>query len=1101
MPWPFWSFRRRPHGPPRRTPPGLERLEHRRALAVAPGLVEFGSQPAGPLTGKIVYASAGHGWEYSDVLARWNTDRGNLGSLVEDFGNQDQFSLYVDYVFQAGATVVPMRPVGRQLNEVVVDNDSPDVVWSGSWSNSTGGVRWYDEDYGTTVDSVRYRFASVTAEPATATASFAPTIPAAGLYPVYAWASQGSNRASQTYTVNHTGGRTAVTIDHRMVGDGWIYLGTYHFAAGRAIATGSVTIGNQSNGGGSVVIADAIRFGNGMGDVPHGPSGIGIGSPSGYPREDENALLWTWRSVGQGRDFAKPSAVVGTDNVSAPLRMAEAMNADTNPYGTSVYVGFHSNATTGSFSTATARGAIGLIHTTSPTPNQAGLATRLARQINVDMRSRDGDFGPAWSSRTTYTLSGSYGEISNSRAAGEFDATIIEVAFHDETLDNGLLRDPRVRDQIARSVYEGTLEHFTDFPGTTTPPMNVTLPSPPQQVAAVAAADGTVTVSWIPGPSSSGGVDGVFGSPATAYRVEASVDGVGFDGGTLVLGGASRSLTIGGLDRGRPYRFRVVAENAGGRSLASEVVSVLPMADRRQLLIVNGFDRLDAGQNFKQTYAYGGTTTERVWPRFNNSRDYPAVVHTAIEAARPGVRVDTASNEAVIQGVVRLTDYEAVVWILGTESTATRTFDATEQQLVEAFLAAGGDLFVTGSDLAHDLDAQNNGRTFLRESLGFSVAAGDANTFQVAAAAGGIFAGIAGFTFASGSAYSTVDGQTYGVNAPDAFAVAAGSSAALVYAGGDGGVAGVHRPGSGGRGSVIAFGFPFEIIASPATRVAIMERVLASFAIVPPRPDIEVEAGETLLDSSVHTGDAPLVKRGAGTLVLTAANHHTGGTVVSEGTLVVRAREALGSGGLDVRDGARVVFDIGDGDVVVSAISLAAGGLIDVGAGRLTATAGLSREVILSAIRTGKADGAWNGSSGLTSGSVATAVAAGLPRTLGWGSTGNSFTISFAAPGDTNLDGIVDIQDVAAMFGGGHLDANTPCTWEQGDFNHDGIFDLLDVSDFAGTRLFDAGSYHPPGGPTASSMSGPASPSIADLAFAALVVESVPMTSKRRPRT
>jgi hypothetical protein len=133
----------------------FEGLESRRALSVAPGLVPEGGQPTGQLTGRIVYTSAGHGWEYSDVLGRWNTDRGNLGSLVEDFGNQDQFSLYVDYVFRAGATVVPLRPVGRQLNEVVLDNDSPDVAWSGSWSNSTTGARWFDEDYGAPVDAGR----------------------------------------------------------------------------------------------------------------------------------------------------------------------------------------------------------------------------------------------------------------------------------------------------------------------------------------------------------------------------------------------------------------------------------------------------------------------------------------------------------------------------------------------------------------------------------------------------------------------------------------------------------------------------------------------------------------------------------------------------------------------------------------------------------------------------------------------------------------------------------------------------------------------------------------------------------------------------------
>src|SRR5687768_15174393 len=101
----------------------VEELECRRMLAVSPGMVAVGSQPAGNLTGKIVYTTPGHGWNWSSVLGRWATDRGENNDMVEDFGTQDQATYYVDYLFRAGATIVPMRPVGRQINEVVLDND------------------------------------------------------------------------------------------------------------------------------------------------------------------------------------------------------------------------------------------------------------------------------------------------------------------------------------------------------------------------------------------------------------------------------------------------------------------------------------------------------------------------------------------------------------------------------------------------------------------------------------------------------------------------------------------------------------------------------------------------------------------------------------------------------------------------------------------------------------------------------------------------------------------------------------------------------------------------------------------------------------------
>lgn len=1036
---------------------GPEPLEPRLALAAAPGLVAVGSQPQGALTGKIVYASAGHGWQWSDVLDRYATDRGNLLSLVEDFGNQDQLTFYADYLFRAGATVVPMRPVGRQLSEVVLDNDSADVTWTGSWSTSTAGTRWYDEDYGAVADSARYRFASVNAAGETATATYAPTIPAAGFYPVYAWASASSNRTDQLYRVNHTGGSTQVRIDHRKVGNGWVYLGTYHFAAGRAPADGSVTVSNASTAGGSVVIADAIRFGNGMGDVPSGANGIGTGAVSGHPREDENSLHWLWRGVGQGTTFTSPSTVIGTDNVSAPARMAAEMNADTNPYGSSVYVGFHSNATTGNPSTATGRGAIGLVHSSNPTPNQDNLATVLARQINVDMRALDGRFEYDWSTRTTYALSGAYGEISNLRASDEFDSTIIEVGFHDHTSDNALLRDAGARDQIARSTYEGTLEHLIDFPGTTVAPVNVTVPSPPTQVAVTSTADGRATISWIAGPSSTGGTGGVFGSPATGFRIYGSTDGLGFDGGTVAAGGSTRSLTITGLDPSRPYQFRVAATNTGGESAPSEVVSVLPSAGPRQVLLVNGFDRIDKSQNFKLTYLTGGTTTERVWARYGNSRDQTAAVHAAIQAARPGLRVDSASNEAVAQGAVSLGAYDAVIWILGTESTADRTFDATEQSLVEQFVAGGGHLFVSGAEVGWDLDSQNNGRTFFRTTLGAGYAADDAGTYQVTASAGGVFAGLAGFAFSNGVSFTGLDGQTYNVAYPDVLTAQTGSAVALAYSGGSGGAAAIQRTGTAGRGNVVVAGFPFETITQSASRVAIIDRVLGFFTLVPDVP-ITVAAGATVTDAVTRSGVLRLVKRGAGRLVVDRANTFSGGTVVEAGELVIRDPAALGSGGIEVRDGARLTIDCGFGRVQFASLALAAGGRIDVGTGGLViAAGGAGVAEVRQRIAAAGSQGNWAvGTAGIGS----AAAGPGTHRAVGLVVRDDgSMLVSYAAPGDLDLDGVVDIIDVAAMFATGMFDSGRPADWSEGDFNYDGVVDLLDLGEMLAADLFDGGSY------------------------------------------
>ncbi|MFO0788564.1 MAG: fibronectin type III domain-containing protein [Pirellulales bacterium] len=816
----------------------FEPLEQRLALAAA-GLVPVGSQPAGALTGKIVYMSPGHGYQY-DSSDQWYYGRSETQEMIEPLGTQDQGTYLADYLFRAGATVVPMRPIGHQLNEYVLDNDSVGVMFTGSWSNSTG-TRYYDEDYGATADAVSYKFASVNATE-TATATYTPNFASGGFYPVYAWAAYGSNRTNQLYEINHSGGTMEVRIDHRMVGNGWVYLGTYHFDAGSNPASGSVVISNQSTAGGSVVIADAIRFGNGMGDVPDGPNGAGNsgGTISGKPREDEAALLWIIRSIGMGVNTSTFFSVTGTDpNVSGPARLAEEMNANTNAFGSSVYLAIHSNAASG-----TARGAIGLItNSGSPTPNQTNLATWIGQQINEDLRAVDQDLGFTWSTRTTYTLTGAYGEFNaddftNSNGVVEMDATLAEVAFHDNVDDALIMRNPKGRDAIGRAMYQALVQYFDVYGGLNAP---LTAPSAPTNVSAVSNGSGQVTISWVAGPTST-----AYGAAATDYRIYASTDGYGFDGGRLastIAGGTATSKTITGLDPNVAYFFKVVAVNSGGESPASEVLTALPQGGAKQVLIVNGFDRNDASQDFRYTTQLtipgSNVVVDRVFPRYNNSFDYVVQVQRAIQAEAPGVHVASTSNEAVINGTINLNEFDTVVWISGTESTTDHTFDATEQTKVTSFIAAGGNLFVTGSELGWDLDQQNSGRTFYESTLKADYVNDDAGTYTVAAVGGGIFAGLSNFGFSSGATFSNLDGQYYDVAYPDVIAPQAGATSALTYSGGTGGTAAIQYAGTGGQGSIVMFGFPFDTITSAATRQTVMGRVLDFFGVAAPTPNAD----------------------------------------------------------------------------------------------------------------------------------------------------------------------------------------------------------------------------------------------------------------------
>jgi hypothetical protein len=442
----------------------------------------------------------------------------------------------------------------------------------------------------------------------------------------------------------------------------------------------------------------------------------------------------------------------------------------------------------------------------------------LGVEINNDLVAQNGRFEHNWHNRgSNVTLDRSdieFGEINNTYINNEFDATIMETGYHDNQLDADMLRDPRVRDALARATYQGLIKYFRAVDGNSTP--LTALPNVVAGVHARSSAPGSVTVSWDP-PAA----NGYAGDSATGYRIYASTNGYGFDGGTFVPGGAATEITLAGYNAEAPHYFKVAAVNAGGESASSEVMATLPAGGAKQVLVISGFDRLD--KSLDPTQIVEGSPTSRVRPRWSNSRDYTVQVASAIHAAAPGVHVDSASNESVIDGSVNLSEYDTVVWILGEESTADRTFDASEQAKVEQFIASGGNLFLSGAEIGWDLDQQNKGRTFFENTLKGNFVADDAGTYQAKGITGQIFAGL-DLEFDDGS-------QFYNVEYPDVINPQAGAIAALTYVGGTGGNAAIQVPGTGGRGSVVMLGFPFEAIKSADERAEVMGRVLDYFGV------------------------------------------------------------------------------------------------------------------------------------------------------------------------------------------------------------------------------------------------------------------------------
>lgn len=241
--------------------------------------------------------------------------------------------------------------------------------------------------------------------------------------------------------------------------------------------------------------------------------------------------------------------------------------------------------------------------------------------------------------------------------------------------------------------------------------------------------------------------------------------------------------------------------------------------------------------------------------------------------------------------------------------------------------------------------------------------------------------------------------------------------------------------------------------------------------------------------SGVVTGDVRdgattkvgLAKDGPGTWVLSGTGSgFSAGTTITEGTLVATTAAALGTGTVAVQGGTlRIDRDASLGPVAITggrlvlpaatpvAVAMAsltiggtAGGLIDIGLGRVTIPGGVAEPAARAALAAGRGDGSWTGSAGITSSAVMADLQAGAPRSLGWLDNGDgTLSIAYAAPGDTNIDGGVDILDAANFMAGGAYDAEVPSSWNQGDFGYDGLVDILDAAEFLSTGLFDAGDY------------------------------------------
>jgi autotransporter-associated beta strand protein len=224
---------------------------------------------------------------------------------------------------------------------------------------------------------------------------------------------------------------------------------------------------------------------------------------------------------------------------------------------------------------------------------------------------------------------------------------------------------------------------------------------------------------------------------------------------------------------------------------------------------------------------------------------------------------------------------------------------------------------------------------------------------------------------------------------------------------------------------------------------------------------VTVSSGATLAVASGTTMQSPSVIINGGTLsaVSLAVNSSAGiaSLAINAGTMTGSPLVTIGTGGeMAMPQDARVTVAIGG----LSVDQASGGGTLDLGGGQVSVAAGgISAVDLRTDIIAGRNGGSWNGTAGITS---STAAASGGKRAVGYVVAGNgAATVSFAALGDTNLNGTVDVFDLVAINSAAKYGTGQPAVWSQGDFNYDGVTNVFDLVGINSASVYGQGNYFP----------------------------------------